>query len=446
MNPSTTPGTSTTTGRPLSRRAFGAGLAGTAVTTGLTACGGGSGSVSGDEPAQLRFTWWGSDTRHQYTQQIIDAFNAEHPGIQVKGEFTEWAGYWDRLATTVAANDAPDVIQMDVIQLRSYADRGALMDLSEVEQVDTSSIDPENLATGRTDEGLFGLVNGIVPHAVLVNPELFAAAGQELPDDTTWTWADFERIGTAISQASPPGTYGIQTGGLDEPGLALWGQQLGNSFYDSSGAVTLDPEVVASWWDYHLGTIASGGAAPATLAVESQSLGLDQSGMALGTIGMQLVWATQVTAFSNARGSLLKLLRPPRQSADGPSGLFYKAAMYWSISSRTRHPEAAATFVDFLENSTVAGDLLLTERGIPANPEIRERITPKLSEADASAVAYVESLAEDVGPAPTSAPKGASTVQAMVLRYGSDVLFGRQEPRAAAEAMVEELTTSVESA
>ncbi|WP_369055558.1 ABC transporter substrate-binding protein [Kineococcus terrestris] len=439
---STSAGTSA--GRHPSRRAVGLGAA-AAGAAALTACGaGGSGGSSG--PAELRFTWWGSDTRHRATQEVIDAFNAENPDIRVTGEYTEWSGYWDKLATTVAANDAPDVIQMDVIQLRSYADRGALLDLSQVEGIDTSLIDPQDLSTGQTDEGLFGLVNGIVPHAVIANPELFAAAGQELPDDLAWTWDDYERLGAAITQAGPSGTYGLSAGGLDEPGLALWGQQLGNDFYDRSGTVTLDPEVVASWWEYHLRTIESGAATPASLAVESQTLGLDQSGMATGTIGMQGIWATQVTAFTNAHGSPLALLRPPRQNAGGDSGLFYKAAMYWSISARTRYPEAAARFVDYLENSTTAGDIMLTERGIPANPEIRERIVPQLSETDALAVSYVDSLRDVVGPMPTSAPKGASAVQATVLRYGTDVLFGRQEPAGAAQGLVDELTASVESA
>src|SRR5690242_5902577 len=99
----------------------------------LAACGGSGGGDAGGEisgrPVTLRFTWWGSDARHKRTQQVIDLFTTAHPNITVKGEFKDWNGYWDALATTVAANDAPDIIQMDELYLASYAQRGALLDL-----------------------------------------------------------------------------------------------------------------------------------------------------------------------------------------------------------------------------------------------------------------------------------------------------------------------------
>src|SRR5687767_13101796 len=92
-------------------------VAAVAIATSLlaaSACGGDSGGgANADGEVTLRFNWWGSDTRHKITQEVIDAFQKENPKIKIKGEYGEWSGYWDKLATTVAANDAPDVIQMD---------------------------------------------------------------------------------------------------------------------------------------------------------------------------------------------------------------------------------------------------------------------------------------------------------------------------------------------
>ncbi|WP_337059879.1 ABC transporter substrate-binding protein [Kineococcus sp. G2] len=443
MTPSTTPGTSTAFRRPLTRRAFGAGLTGTALTAGLAACGGGSETADGS--ASLRFTWWGSDARHEITNRAIEAFQAEHPDIAVQGEFTEWSGYWDRLATNVAANDAPDVIQMDVLQLRSYADRGALLDLADTD-IDTSGIPSETLDTGRTDDGLFAVPVGVNAHVIVANPAIFEAAGVPLPDDTTWTWQEAADIALRISQSGQPDVRGWQTMGLDEASLQLWVSQLGGEFYGDGTEVTLDPAHVASWWQYNLDTIQSGAAAPATLAVERQAAGLSQSGTATNTAAMAVWWANQVTALSSAAGQEMVLLRPPLQEAGGSPGLFYKASMFWSISSRSENPEAAATLVDWLSNSPEAAEILLTERGIPSDPELRERITPLLQPSDAQSAEYVESLEDVVVPAPPAAPPGASTVQDLVNRYGSEVLFGAQTPQAAAEAMVAELQANVASA
>ncbi|WP_432546964.1 ABC transporter substrate-binding protein [Kineococcus sp. SYSU DK004] len=438
------PSTPSPARRSVSRRAFGGLAAGTAATAGLAACGGGSGS--GDGPAQLRFTWWGSDARHGYTQQIIDAFNEEHPDIQVTGEFAEWSGYWDRLATTVAANDAPDIMQMDAIYLRSYADRGALLDLSTLGDLDTSGIDAEALNTGDTGEGLFGLVTGLNALTIITNPRLLEETGQALPDDSSWTWDDYVAAGAAVSGAGVPDVYGISTGGMDEITLQSWARQRGEALYSPDGEVVLPTDLLVDWWEHWLGALDAGAAVPVTLAVEEATASLDQNGMALGRTAMAPFWNTQLTALAKLSGDPLTLLRPPRQDPAGSTGLYYKPSMFWSASARTRHPEACAVFLDHLVNSTDVADLMLTERGVPANSAVREHITPQLDETDTQVVQYIDDVAGVVEETPPSAPAGASGIEEIVRRYGTDVLFRRQEPAAAAQALVDELTASVQSA
>jgi multiple sugar transport system substrate-binding protein len=220
----------------LSRRTFTTGAAGLGATAGLAACGGSSGSGG---PVTVRMAWWGGDARHQYTQALIEKFNSTHTDVQVKGEFGEWSGYWDKLATTTAANDAPDIFQMDAIYLRSYGDRGALLDLSTLDGLDTSTIDEDSLETGRTPDGLIGLCIAIHPLGVMTNPLVLQNAGLQLPDDKTWTWDDYHAAGAAITAASPEGTYGIANNGIDEVGLQLWCKQNGGALYDDEGQVVL---------------------------------------------------------------------------------------------------------------------------------------------------------------------------------------------------------------
>jgi multiple sugar transport system substrate-binding protein len=426
------------------RTVLGSGAALGATAT-LAACGGGSGSSSSG-PVTLRFAWWGADARHQYTQKIIDDFNASQSDIVVKGEFSEWSGYWDKIATQTAANDAPDVFQMDAIYLRSYGDRGALLDLSELEGLNTSDIEETALETGRTPDGLLGLVTGIVPLAMVTNPGLIQAAGQQVPDDTAWTWDDYQAVSAAITNAGLENVYGCATGGIDEAGLQLWCKQTGGALYDDEGNVVLEPATLVDWWEYNLGLVASGAATPVTVSMERATAALDQNGIALNLNAFSPMWSTQVTALAKASGQPLQLLRPPAQTAGGDSGLYYKPSMFWSASSRTENPEAVATFLSHLTSDPGVADLMLTERGIPANTVIREQITPKLSDTDKIAVGYTNAVAGVVTDTPPSAPAGASGIEEIVRRYGSDVLFGKQTPAAAAKALVDELTQSVESA
>ncbi len=81
-----------------------------AAVLALAGCGA---SEPDDGKVHLRLGWWGSDSRHKATQAAIDQVPGAAPGHRGQGEFGDWGGYWDKLATTVAARDAPDVIQMD---------------------------------------------------------------------------------------------------------------------------------------------------------------------------------------------------------------------------------------------------------------------------------------------------------------------------------------------
>ena len=137
---------------------------------------------SADGKVELRFSWWGGDKRAQLTQAAIAAFEAENPNIKIKPEYGDWSGYWDKLATQVAANDAPDIIQMDEKYITEYSSRGALLDLSKYD-IDTSKLDEAALNAGKSEDGLTGIAAGINAATILANPAVFKAAGVELPDD-----------------------------------------------------------------------------------------------------------------------------------------------------------------------------------------------------------------------------------------------------------------------
>ena len=104
--------------------------------------GGDAATELSDKPVTLRFTWWGNDARTAATQEVIAAFEKEYPNITIEPQFTDWAGYWDKLATETAANDTPDIIQMDEKYIATYGDRGALLDLKSrsATQLDTSRL------------------------------------------------------------------------------------------------------------------------------------------------------------------------------------------------------------------------------------------------------------------------------------------------------------------
>ncbi|SDI94082.1 multiple sugar transport system substrate-binding protein [Lentzea albidocapillata subsp. violacea] len=414
----------------------------------LAACGSGSeaGGELTAEPVTLRFTWWGADDRHKRTQQVIEMFQKKHPNITVKGEFKEWNGYWDSLATTMAANDAPDIMQMDEQYIASYAERGALLDLNEAKKhLDTADFDQKALATGAVDGKQYGLPVGLAMYSMVVNTDLLAKYGIPVPDDTKWTWDDVRSIGEQVSKAGGGQVFGVQSPGInDTAGLSIRARQQGKALFDAEGKVVLPPEIATKYWTYIQDLAKAGIAAPPSVTVEKASAGLNQSATATNTAAFGLWWNTQLTALTAASGAKLKLLRLPEESQAKSPGAYYKPSMFWSISSRSEHPAEAAAFVSFLANDEEAAKVLLTERGVPANVKIRAAIAGQLKETDKAAKEYLDTV--PVSDPPRITPNGASTTDAILKRHTEDVLFGRTTPEAAAASFIKEVQSEVDAA
>jgi multiple sugar transport system substrate-binding protein len=419
-------------------------VAAVAIATSLlaaSACGGDSGGgANADGEVTLRFNWWGSDTRHKITQDVIDAFQKENPKIKIKGEYGEWSGYWDKLATTVAANDAPDVIQMDEKYLREYAKRGALLDLKKAEGLDTGKFEPDTLGAGEFDDGLYGLSAGINAFTIVANPAVFKAAGVPLPDDKTWTWDQYTQLAAQITTKLNGKGWGTGAYGTNDASLNVWARQRGESLFTKDGKVGVTPEVVTDFYTNLLKMRDAKATPSAEFTSQDMNAPLDQGGMATGKLAMSYAWSNQLNALSKASGQELKLLRLPSVSGKASeNGSYYKGSMFWSISSRSKHPKEAAKFVSYLANSTAAGDLLLAERGVPPNTEIRAAVGPKLKPADAASLAFIQGIAKELGEPSPPPPVGGGQVEKIIQRYTTEVMFGRQQPAQAAKAFIDEL-------
>ncbi|GAB3979936.1 ABC transporter substrate-binding protein [Plantactinospora veratri] len=281
----------------------------------VAACGD-SGGDGG--PVELRFSWWGNNDRAQATQKVIDAFQAQNPDIKVTGSSSDFNAYFDKLATEVAAGDAPDVITLGGAYPREYGDRGALLDLARVKnELKTDKIDAAALGNGRFEEKQYGVPTGVNTFALVVNPAVFAKAGVPLPDDSSWTWDDFARIAREISAKSPKGTYGVA-----DPTTAdmfdLYSRQRGEGLYTPDGKVAISRNTITEWWTMTTGLRDAGATPPASVTTELEGQPApEQTLMGRGLAGMQFDWSNQLGALRKASGQPLELLRAPGRAA-GP--------------------------------------------------------------------------------------------------------------------------------
>jgi pectin-derived oligosaccharide transport system substrate-binding protein len=430
---------------PLRRIAIGAVAALSLV---LTACSGrgdtGSDPEFSGKPVTLRVTWWGADARAKLTNDAIAAFQKKYPDIKVEGQYKDWSGYWDALATTTAAKDSADVVQMDELYLASYADRGALYDLGKVKKiVNTSQFDGEALATGQVGGAQYALPIGVGVLSTVVNADLFGKYGVALPDDKTWTWDDYARIAKELTTKSGGEIHGSAGApGFDAGSLKYWIRQDGGNLFDQDGKVSVKPESLVKMWKYGLDLISSEASVKASTMVEDVTAGIAAGSFATGKTAISAAYNTQITALKKANGGDLRLLQLPHIGDTRAN--FLKPSMYWAVSSQSQHPAEAAAFVDFMLNNQEAADILKTERGIPANKEVRARLEAGLTGPDKAAVEYMNAVTP--GDAPVVTPNGGSGIEPMLQRYSQEVYFGKTSPGAAADAFIKELQREIDEA
>ncbi|MEZ0490949.1 ABC transporter substrate-binding protein [Kineococcus sp. TBRC 1896] len=428
-----------TTLTPTRRQAVTA-LAAAGSLTALTACAPGSsgGSSSGD--GTLRVSTWGNDSRLQLTQQAAAAFQEANPGVTVAVENSEWTSYWDKLATSTAANDSPDVIQMDEAYIAAYGTRGALLDLGEADGLDLSAMNTTVLDTGNVDGTLVGAPIGVGNLSVGVNPVLLEQAGVAMPDDTTWTWEQFRDIAAQVSAAlGGQGVVGFDMFGFGAAEVGAWVRQFGQEVFPREDEEPASVENFQSYFDFANSLVASGACPQASVQSENSTSALDASLFATNKSAFHLQFHTQISAYAAASGTQLGLLRLPAQQAGQSPRMVNKASMYWSIASRTAQSENAAKFVQFMLTNPTATKILTTERGIPAIPEVRQDIEPVLDEQSKIALQFSEDIASEVVDPPQVTPSGASAWNTEFTTIGTEQLFGRSTP---ADAAQRALTTS----
>lgn len=418
-----------------------AAIAAVSLVSLTAACSSAPSNEAQDGPVEIRFSWWGNEGRAQLTNKALAEFEAANPNIKVKPEYGDISGYFDKLATQVAANDAPDVITMGGAYPAEYANRGALLDLSKVEgSLDLSKMDQGALENGQVQGTQYGVSTGANALAIVVNPAVFAAAGVPLPDDSTWSWDDFAETAADVTAKSPKGTYGTATV-LTHDSLDAFARQRGESLYTQDGQLGLGKETVQDYFDFSLDLSESGAAPNASETVEKLNVSTEQTLMGMGQAGMMLTWSNSLSALSKASGADLKLFKLPGETP--MAGIWLQSSQFYTISARSKHTEAAAKLVNFLVNNESAAKIIQSDRGVPSNSGMRSAIQDMLTPQGKVEAEYIDQIGK-MDFAPTYiGPTGSTAVSEITARMNTDVLFKRLSPEKAAEQWISESKAAI---
>lgn len=416
------------------------------MTAGMAACGsadaGGGGDADGK--TQITLSWWGSEKRLKLTQQAVELFERKHPNIKVNMENSDYSGYFDKLNVSIAGNAAPDVFQIGTDHIPVYGSQGTLLNLSQVsDTLDLTQMTDAVRVLGQYDGVQYGAPVSLTSFGLAVNNEALKKIGLTLPEDAdSWTWDEFEDFerqivaksnGEIIGAGVPMNTYGLQ----------LWARQYGEELF-KDGKVGISKGVMAELFSKFRAAIDEKLVGSADQWAESHA-SIETSPAGTGKQALLFTQVTQLSAYSAATGTEdWSLVMMPTDTPQ-TKFMYNRMSMSWAIGAKTEHPKEAAELLDFLINDEEAGKILGTERGIPANPKVREVARQNASNIEKKVMNFVDKTEELSGPAPTETPNGASDSDNLIVRSQQDVAFGSKTPEQAAQSYIDELSNNIAS-
>ncbi|UZX01600.1 carbohydrate ABC transporter substrate-binding protein [Arthrobacter sp. CDRTa11] len=429
-----------TASTPIPRRII-LGAAVTAAGLALSGCAGASSPSSGGN-VELNFVYWGDSNRAKMTDAAIKTFEEKNPGITVKSEYQDSGPYADKLATRFAGGNPPDVLNMANRSLLEYAQRGTLADLKSLPEIKLDNIPATIQSRGEVDGKLYGLATGVNLIGMVVNKTITDQAGVAIPDDKTWSWEDYAKFATEVTQKTGGKIYGAGYDVATETGPILFARQRGEDFYTKDNKLGVSEETIREWFQYSVDLRNAGGYPPAGF-FEQIGGSPAQSYLAKGTVASQIIPINNFRGYNEAAGGNLVLLRMPGETTEKRRGYSADPSMLWSVAAKSKHPKEAAKLVNFLINDVDGAAETLTQRGVPINPEVADAIMPKLGTDDTKFVEMVAAIQEDDLPPAYVYPKGASVVADTLKQLATEVEFGRVSPADAAKTFLEKSNAAI---
>jgi multiple sugar transport system substrate-binding protein len=283
-------------------------------------------------------------------EQVIADFNASQDEVEVKANIMPWDTLYQKVLTSVAGNDGPDIIAMSATRIPQFADEGLFMPLDDY--YEDPDNDSEALAPAAADASIFdgknyGVPVNYAPMMMYYNKDLFQAAGLD-PEAPPATWDEFEAMVPQLSVDEngdgKPEQYAIALADHETvpifPSL-LWGTGGGIVSDDGATSTLGDPESIEAL-DFWVSMVREQKAAPIGLnGADADKL------FQTGKAAIEIVGPWMTTGFDEA-GLNYGLVKPfagpsddavladvvsmglPANTSDATKEAAYKFFAYWN--------------------------------------------------------------------------------------------------------------------
>jgi multiple sugar transport system substrate-binding protein len=354
-----------------------------------------------DEPVELRLGVSMTPAELETFEAGLDAIREAHPNWTIAVEQTPQDGIVAKINSQIAAEELPDVQQIQGLFSQPWIQQGAFLDLTKYAGEQEFNVDDfwgGALAQYTYEDQLYAIPNIVAPDFVYFNLAMFEAAGLEVPDND-WTYDELREL--AIQLTLDSSGRNAADPDFDPDSVVQWGLNVTppNIWSDSylapwGGSTCVDeactqvqfssPEIqeALEWW--------------ATLSSVDHAAPYDPySGNQTGVPGDPFTAGLAAMGFNgyflvgqlNATGDIEYDVRQP---PTGPADI--KAAALstngWAIAANSENPDAAWQLVQELTSDEFLAEYWAQPgHGIPARQSASDAIlNPEAQPADQQAI------------------------------------------------------------
>lgn len=343
-------------------------VAGLLLVSMLTGCGSSSNIQLVDEKEEinLTFSWWGKDSRHDYTIAAIKEFEKQNPNIKVNLEYAEYTGFNQKMNVDITSNTEADVMQMEYAWVNQYSPDGeGFYDLkSASSELDLSNYTDESLGYGMINDKLNALPIAVNGKVFLYNKAIYDKYGLEIPD----SWDDLYKAAEVMSK---DGIYpfDVEPKAVWMVSAAYMEQKTGKAIIDDNDRLNFTEAEIQGMIDFYVDMVQKGVVQSPT----DRDEGNLSKGVSAGTYQWIINSETCKGFFEEAGGSLAFGSAPVLDGATR-SGWYVKPATMYSISKNTKYPKEAAMLLEFLVASEEMAVKQGLDKGVPANEKAKQTL------------------------------------------------------------------------
>lgn len=406
---------------------------------------GGETNEPGPDSITLRVAWWGNQLRNETTAAMLEAYEDENSHVKFETEFSDWSGYWDRLATQAVASNLADIIQQDLQYITQYYEANQLVNLSE--QIEAGNLNVDDvadsiLASGTFDDALYALCSGVNAVGMIYNTRLAEEAGVDVPMRITYN--DVMEFSTQIFEETGVRAE-VATG---QGGMIMMARSLGDQLYDhENNRIGASEETILEIFTIVKDTIESDWSLSVDVLQELSTAGLENHALPTGQAWNNFPGGSNMLAAYQAvmEDELAMVMYP---TIDNPphENMYLRPAMFWSITTTSEHVEESAKVINYYTNSETAQDLLMAERGVPVSEKMAEYLMPQLDEVQQRIFAYIAEVTEIAVPVDPPPPAGANEVDSYIGDLIDLVRYGEISPEEATERFFTEANSILANA